>query len=158
MNTILGLHGPEQWGRKLHTSSHTATSSTPECFINDSTSQRPTHIHVLYPRNTVLEKLRLAEHSVFYGHQMFITAFTAVFTTYRVDAPTSQMHFSQIGSNITLPRRDISVGNSDSLRAGLSGDRIPLGAKGFRPLQVKTGRGAHPSSCPLVSFPAVMLL
>jgi hypothetical protein len=50
--------------------------------------------------------------------------------------------------------RDSSVG-SDSLRAGRSGDRIPVGAKFSAPIQ--TGRGAYPASYTVgaVSFPGV---
>jgi hypothetical protein len=46
---------------------------------------------------------------------------------------------------------------SDSLRAGLSGDRIPLGARFSAPVQ--TGSGAHPVSCKMGtgSFPGVKL-
>jgi len=40
--------------------------------------------------------------------------------------------------------RDKSVGISDSLWAGWSGDRIPLGARFSAPVQ--TGPGAHPAS------------
>ena len=45
---------------------------------------------------------------------------------------------------------------SDSLRAGLSVDRIPVGARFSAPVQ--TGPEAHPASCTLGtgSFPALM--
>ena len=44
---------------------------------------------------------------------------------------------------------------SDWLRAGRSGDRIPVGARFFAPVQ--TGPGAHPASCTMGtgSFPGV---
>jgi len=44
---------------------------------------------------------------------------------------------------------------SDSLRAGLSGDRIPVGARFSAPVQ--TCPGAHPASCTMGtgSFPGV---
>ena len=44
---------------------------------------------------------------------------------------------------------------SDSLRAGRSGDRIPVGARFSAPVQ--TGPGAHPASCTMGtgSFPGV---
>jgi len=44
---------------------------------------------------------------------------------------------------------------SDSLRAGRSGDRIPVGTKFYAPIQ--TGAGAHPASCTMGtgSFPEV---
>ena len=44
---------------------------------------------------------------------------------------------------------------SDWLRAGRSGDRIPVGARFSAPVQ--TGAGAHPASCTMVtgSFPGV---
>ena len=44
---------------------------------------------------------------------------------------------------------------SDSLRAGRSGDRIPVGARFSAPVQ--TGPGAHPASCKMGtgSFPGV---
>jgi hypothetical protein len=35
--------------------------------------------------------------------------------------------------------------NSDWLQAGRSGDRIPVGARFFAPVQI--GPGAHPASC-----------
>ena len=41
--------------------------------------------------------------------------------------------------------RESSVGNSDSLPAGRSVDKIPVGAKFSA--QVCTGPGAHPVSC-----------
>jgi hypothetical protein len=42
---------------------------------------------------------------------------------------------------------------NDRLRAGRSGDRIPVAARFFAPVQ--TGPGAHPASCTMVtgSFP-----
>jgi hypothetical protein len=48
--------------------------------------------------------------------------------------------------------------DSDWLRAGRSGDRIPVMAKFFA--QVQTGTGAHPSSCTMGTgtFPAVKRL
>jgi len=51
--------------------------------------------------------------------------------------------------------RDSSVGYSDLLRAGRSGDRIPVGARFSEPVQ--TGPGAHPASYTMVtgSFPGV---
>ena len=42
--------------------------------------------------------------------------------------------------SVTVTGRD-----SDSLRAGLSGDRIPVEARFSAPVQ--TGPGAHPASC-----------
>jgi hypothetical protein len=44
---------------------------------------------------------------------------------------------------------------SDWLRAGRSGDRIPMGTRFSAPVQ--TGPGAHPASCKMVtgSFPGV---
>ena len=46
---------------------------------------------------------------------------------------------------------------SDSLRAGRSGDRIPVGARFSAPVQ--TGPGTHPASCTIGtgSFPGVKL-
>ena len=51
--------------------------------------------------------------------------------------------------------RDGSVGYSDSLRAGRSGERIPVRARFSAPVQ--TGRGAHPapSTTGAGSFPVV---
>jgi len=51
--------------------------------------------------------------------------------------------------------RDSSVGIATELRAGRSGDRIPLGARFCAP--VHTGPGAHPTSCTMGtgSFPGV---
>ena len=51
--------------------------------------------------------------------------------------------------------RDSSVGIANMLRAGLSGDRIPVWARFSAPVQ--TGPGAHPASCRMVtgSFPGV---
>ena len=48
-----------------------------------------------------------------------------------------------------------SVGIATELRAGWSGDRIPVEARFFAPVQ--TGPGAHPASCTMGtgSFPAV---
>ena len=45
--------------------------------------------------------------------------------------------------------------NAEGLRAGLSGDRIPVGARFSAPVQ--TGPGAHPASCTMgtKSFPGV---
>jgi hypothetical protein len=40
--------------------------------------------------------------------------------------------------------RDSSVGRATALRAGRSGDRIPMEARLFSPVQ--TGPGAHPAS------------
>ena len=53
-------------------------------------------------------------------------------------------------SDINKPNRD-----SDSLRAGLSGDRIPVGARFSTPIQ--TGPGAHPASYAMGigSFPGI---
>ena len=47
-----------------------------------------------------------------------------------------------------------SVGIATELRAGRSGDRIPMGARFFA---VQTGPGAHPASCTMGtgSFPGV---
>jgi len=46
-----------------------------------------------------------------------------------------------------------SVGIATELRAGRSGDRIPMGARFYAPVQ--TGPGAHPASCTMGtgSFP-----
>jgi hypothetical protein len=51
--------------------------------------------------------------------------------------------------------RDSSVGIATTLRAGRSGDRIPVGARFSAPVQ--TGPGAHPASCTMGtgSFPGV---
>ena len=51
--------------------------------------------------------------------------------------------------------RDRVVGNSGSLRAGWSGDRIPVEARFYA--NVQTGPGAHPASCKIGtgSFPGV---
>jgi len=48
-----------------------------------------------------------------------------------------------------------SVGTATELRAGRSGDRIPVGTRFFAPFQ--TGPGAHPASCTMGtgSFPGV---
>jgi len=48
-----------------------------------------------------------------------------------------------------------SVGIATELRAGRSGDRIPVEARFSAPVQ--TGRGAHPASCTMGtgSFPGV---
>jgi hypothetical protein len=43
--------------------------------------------------------------------------------------------------------------NSNSLRDGRSGDRIPVGARFSAPVQ--TGPGAHPTSCTMGLFPGV---
>ena len=47
------------------------------------------------------------------------------------------------------------VGIVTELRAGRSGDRIPVGARFFAPVQ--TGAGAHPTSCTMGtgSFPGI---
>jgi len=47
----------------------------------------------------------------------------------------------------------LSTFDSDWLRAGRSGDRIPVGARLYAPIQ--TGPGAHPASCTvdIGSFP-----
>jgi hypothetical protein len=49
----------------------------------------------------------------------------------------------------------LCTGYSDWLRAGGSGDRIPVEARFFAPVQ--TGPGAHPASCTMGtgSFPEV---
>jgi hypothetical protein len=56
----------------------------------------------------------------------------------------TELHFIVVG--------DI---NSDWLRAGRSGDKIPVGARFFA--HVQTGPGAHPASCKMGtrSFPGV---
>jgi hypothetical protein len=63
---------------------------------------------------------------------------------------------AQIGTQLLFPvGRNSTVGIATELRAGRSGDRIPVGARFSAPVQ--TGPGAHPTSCAMGtgSFPAV---
>jgi len=60
-----------------------------------------------------------------------------------------------LAGNLNILYRLSNSRYRDSLRAGRSGDRIPVGARHFAPLQ--TGPGAHPASCTMGtgSFPGV---
>jgi hypothetical protein len=65
-------------------------------------------------------------------------------------------HFSIIwATHIPFVGRDRAVGIVNMLRAGRSGDPIPVGARFTSPVQ--TGSGTHPSSCKMGtrSFPGV---
>jgi hypothetical protein len=65
-----------------------------------------------------------------------------------------QLWGKRFNISLLLPPGTV-VGISDWLRAGRSGDRIPVWARFSAPVQ--TGRGAHPASCTMStgSFPGV---
>jgi hypothetical protein len=92
-----------------------------------------------------------------YNHQFYYntTGESVVFTTINSITllPVLVLYLQQLIPLHCGP--DSSVGIATELRAGRSGDRIPVGARFSAPVQ--TGPGVHPASCTMGagSFPGV---
>ena len=151
MHTVPGLHGPEPEALCCLETSETAHRNTPHTWIFHQ-RPRPTEIHSY----TVCTK-----HSPWEAKSCLTQrTLWASNVHYRVHdsphhVPCRRPHIPNAFLTNWV-RRDSSV--DTATRYGLHGPGIESpggGVKGFRPLKVQTGSGAHPGPCPLVSFPAV---